>query len=397
MKIPLLISLLLNFALAACAGVLLLRSEAWLRKESEIQDAPGEEPPAYAIPVLQFAVNEQLLPEESDMPTASLPSPPLSSNRPIEDPFSLATDLLTQGWTPADAKAFTLGALYRDFFQRQLTVDSERAFWESPSRDEQRQAANERYRTLFAIEWLHGLHGGGILAADSLPIPLDALAKLAGIEQDYALMRHDFDEGRPMMPEDYDGRATLAEERRRDIAALLTPEQFFEYEMRHSESAEIIRHRTDDIELTEEKFRALVALQMEVDKANPGRSLHPADEELQQARIEAGRKMAEGLRELLAEEELQQYFRNRSWDYQRLIQLTDRLELSREEAGRLHDRYEKAVHDRNLVRWGRLTQEEWQTAGEELGRELRDLLGPEGTELYRRRAGSILVLLGEDS
>lgn len=102
----------------------------------------------------------------------------------------------------------------------------------------------------------------------------DKIRALNRINMDYVVLRQEMLERSP------DGRASqedeqkirlLEQERQADIAALLTPEELFEYELRSSPTARQLRYTLAVFGPTEEEFRRIFPIQKTIDATrNPG-------------------------------------------------------------------------------------------------------------------------------
>lgn len=193
-----------------------------------------------------------------------------------------------------------------------------------------------------------------------------------------------------MLPEDRQAQVLLEEEMRRDLAAILSPEELFEYEVRTSQLAGGLRHRLNALEPTEEEFRTIFRLQREVDELG-GPRLQGADEETQR-HSEAQEKMQETLRETLGEERYRQYQRVQEYGYGQLINVAKRLELPRERVDQVYDLKEVTEHQQQEIRQkAGMSPEERQKALATLVKETREdlteLLGERGLELYQQHGG----------
>lgn len=100
------------------------------------------------------------------------------------------------------------------------------------------------------------------------------VAALEKIQQDYSDMRQELFEhqerggstaGRDLMAQ----QKLLQEEQERDIAALFTPEEKLEFELRNSNAANQVRSQLRGIDVNEQEFRELFAAQKAYETANP--------------------------------------------------------------------------------------------------------------------------------
>jgi hypothetical protein len=98
-------------------------------------------------------------------------------------------------------------------------------------------------------------------------IPQDKIETLRRIDNDYAQMMNEVRTQAQgmMLAEDRTKLALLEREKRTDVAALLSPTELFEMDLRSSPSAVELRGRLAAFDATEQEFRALFKLQKTVD------------------------------------------------------------------------------------------------------------------------------------
>ncbi|HEX2861082.1 MAG TPA: hypothetical protein VHN79_05560 [Lacunisphaera sp.] len=98
-------------------------------------------------------------------------------------------------------------------------------------------------------------------------IPNEKLSQIEAIRKDYdELTARVREQSRGLvLRADREQLRLLERERRADLAAVLTPEELFEYDLRASPTANSVRNRLNFFEPTEAEFRALTRLQLEFD------------------------------------------------------------------------------------------------------------------------------------
>lgn len=379
MSRALLISVTFNAALLGVCGWSIIRSTGLETRGTTVQEVVSETVPA--APAFQAAPSGVANPAEPAL------RPPSTSG--VEGDVGLIAELKALGWPEDEARTFAIGRLFEEALDIRLGAKRERDYWEGIPRAESRQAVQEGWRL---VREMTELIYDSSLAGDPGPLPPEKMAAIRQVAGDYAFMHRQFD---PLgvgisLPEDYEVREKLLAEQRRDIEALLTPDELLEYEMRFSRSANRVRSSFSDIELTEEEFRALVRLQQEHDKAEPIFNPYP-DDETGQRRMEASERLQLELQALLDEERYQQYRRNCRGEYQELLRLGDRLNLPYETVNQVFDRTEDALRARNDLVTSGAPYSEWsdpvQRLGDELRTELIELLGEDGLRLYHRHGG----------
>lgn len=100
-------------------------------------------------------------------------------------------------------------------------------------------------------------------------LPADKAAQVEALNRDYAdLQRQIREESRGLiLKSDREQLRLLEREQRADLAALLTPDQLREYDLRASPSADTVRNKLRYFEATEDEYRTITALQLELDQA----------------------------------------------------------------------------------------------------------------------------------
>lgn len=137
-------------------------------------------------------------------------------------------------------------------------------------------------------------------------LPEAKAAALEKIQQDYNDLRQElYTAQRDRRPEDWMAQEKLLrEEQQRDIDALLTPTEKFEWELRTSNTAGAVRRQVAKVDVTEEEFRALFVAQRDYEQvAAPGGRVQgpPSPEQQDRALAAWDAKQAE-LRRVLGDD-----------------------------------------------------------------------------------------------
>ena len=378
--------------------------------------------------VLFFSTSPLEKPAAPPTPEREAPAISLTADRPAEPPDSAPAPTAH----PADPDDIASAADMRSLYQRLRSVgmDAERArrvvaatfltdfhdemrgvFEERFSNDFWRSQSHWEMQELYATEYIQKRRQmeamleevTGAPAPDLFPyghrrgLPGFTPEQQRGvrlIEEDYSLLQskiHARARGSSMLPEDWEALRMLEEERRRDLAALLSEEELREYDLRNSQTSHQLRHGLRSFEPNEEEFRTIFSLKHEIDLAYGPQHGMP-DEETRQARAEAEKAMNEQLRELLGEERFEEYQLSQDHSFTMLAGLTDRLGVPREKAREIH-RMEQLVREK---------QREFQTDSdlnpddiaeanqllwEETRRTVEEALGEEAMEIYMNQGG----------
>lgn len=332
------------------------------------------------------------------------------------DPAILRDRLRAAGFPEPIVKALVaqrLEAAFARKLEARTTADLQRPFWQTHDpreleerRREERAAFRELrsgYREVLgeaanAFGWTNA-------TARFAFLPPDKAALIASVESDYAEISADsYQDGLawPMLgtDEDRDRRQLIEEEKRADIAAVLTPEELERYDLHLSSTANSVRNRLRSIEPTEEEFRAVYELQKEFDDRF-GAIRRPASREVEQARSAASRELEEQIKTALGEARQAELEQARSQSYRAAVKIAEHFNLPRETAAVVRalevefgQRREAAVRDAATPED---RAEALRTLAAEAGPRLERLLTTEGARVFRDHGGSWLRNLEEQS
>ena len=135
-------------------------------------------------------------------------------------------------------------------------------------------------------------------------------------------------------PADAEKARFIQEEKRRDLAALLTPEELAEYDRRNSRTAQNLRWQMTQMDASEEEYLAIFELRKDFDEryadhdAYGNRVRAKTGDEDWKARREAEKALNDQLRQALGPERYQAYVYSNDNDYQQLRAATKRFGLT---------------------------------------------------------------------
>jgi len=201
-----------------------------------------------------------------------------------------------------------------------------------------------------------------------------------------------------LLEEDERALRKLRHEREGALAALLTPGELEEYQLRGSDTAHNLRTRLSGFEMTEDEFRQLFRLQKLIDDQLP--DAFDIDDGVAtavkaQAALEAQAALAEEMREALGPERYAEFERAQDSDYQTLLQYAGRFDLSKETARRVHGLKREADKQRQAIESNpNLTDEQRVAAFTAIAREAEKetlrFMGEKAFKAYRGTAGEWL-------
>lgn len=225
------------------------------------------------------------------------------------------------------------------------------------------------------------------------PLPPDKLEGVARIAGDYAELTGQIqtDAGGMLLPEDRENLAMLEQEKRKDLAALLTPAELELYDLYSSGTATTLRRNLASFNPTEAEFRAIFALQRDFDEAHGRNSLSTTmlgllDERSMQDRTSSIQKLNEQVRAALGDARYQEYQRAQDPGYRVAARIAERYRLPAENAVAVYALQKEAQQRLVSLRGDREA-----AAGylRETSARLQQLLGPKGVEAYRQSTGSL--------
>lgn len=315
--------------------------------------------PALAPPVVRDFFSGRS-PAPASLPSAAAAAPvPSAEPKPTPkmwdllyspDPKQLVARLRAAGFSAGAIRGVVYAQVGRAFQARMRAFwepDPNTPFWKLPGwgaqqRDTARVAEMlklQRDQTRLLNEVLgEDFFPAEMLEGDSRQrygdLPPATIRALRDIENDYNEMRQlqqrtSFDQ--IVMPEDREAARMLEKEKLADLAAILTPEQFEDYMLRNSRTAQHLRHELTLFAPTEQEYRALYRFnEAVIDTIVPdGLTWSPAD---QPAREAAQKELLEKTRTLLGEPRFAEYMRATDQEYRQLVQLTARDKLPPETA-----------------------------------------------------------------
>lgn len=200
--------------------------------------------------------------------------------------------------------------------------------------------------------------------------------------------------------------ATLRElEKQRDaeLAKLLTPEQLFEFQVRHSATARALQTQLATFKPSEQEFRTVFELQSALTNTLHQR-FDPDEARNEQIRdlvvAEAQRAFHEELQKNLGGERYTNYVRSQDADYRTLAQMADRFDWSPDKASRVYEMKQSVEARRQqLLANPDLPDEKRQAALAEIRAEsqkaVEELLGTNGYFAYRQLAGDWIAEMPE--
>ena len=166
-------------------------------------------------------------------------------------------------------------------------------------------------------------------------LPSEKRQTLQDIQQDYQELMSEIQQETQgfRLPSDAEKLRFLQEEQKRDIAALMTPDELQAYELRNSNTANQLRWKMTQYDATEQEYIAIFPLQKAFDEKYNPQSNDPyaeqpvRDQNFWKERQEAEKQLQEQIRGLIGEERYVDSIRRQDQDWQQLEAATRRLAL----------------------------------------------------------------------
>lgn len=326
-----------------------------------------------------------------------------------EDLPTLIARLRAAGFPPAVVRAIVSARVDRRFNERMKALAStmEVAYWKPPVTnsfnnpkffEERQQIYRDRSRMLRELLGDEALAAAGLDPTTAQRQQFGDLSK-AKIEQvqrindDYAEMISQVRAATQgiMLPEDRAKLALLEREKRADLAAILTPQELEDYEMRSSQITMRLRPALSLIDATEAEFRTIYRAQLPFADL-----LFPTDrgmftQEIRQRREEAQKQVADQLKAALGQSRYAEFARAQHYEFQQLSRLTQRENIPIAAAVRAFDlrtstseESQRIANDRSLSNDQKLAA--MQTLAQNTRTQLLSTLGPSIGPSYAQSA-----------
>jgi hypothetical protein len=348
------------------------------------------------------------------------PAPPLvaSSAKPVIDatvwPNLVAGDLKNvvsrlrdSGFPPAIVRAIVSTQLQEQFAARRKALDpnaDNRPFWKASVMEPAlmtalRQLGREQQKAMREL-----------LGPDAEPddpmsrardarqfghLPPDKANEARRIVREFNDLRADvvMGFGGPVVvtQADRDKMAGLEKQMRAELAKLMTPQEYENYELRGSNTANSVRNQLAAFDATEAEFRTIFQLQRAYDERF-GQMYAQTSPEESRLRGEAQRQMNEQIKAALGPVRAEEYERARNYEYRTTSQLVARLELPAEttdKAWAVRDEIQKRailIHQNSALPPDQRAQQLAALQKEAVDK-VAPLFGARGVEAYKQNGG----------
>jgi hypothetical protein len=201
-----------------------------------------------------------------------------------------------------------------------------------------------------------------------------------------------------LLDEDLEALKQVQRQRRAELAALLTPEEMEEYELRHSDTANNIRTSSAGFQPTEEEFRKIFRLQRTFD-LNFDQTFDARDDSAQSVKARAQQQaqaaLNDEIRKSIGPERFAEYQRGQDSDYRALLLVGERFEMAGDATAKVYNMKQAAEQYKlQLESNPNLTDEQRAQAiaaiARETGRAVATTMGDEAYRAYQKAGGQWL-------
>lgn len=312
------------------------------------------------------------------------------------DPAELVKRLAAAGFPPEIVQAVVRGLVHREFAERRARLWRAVPFWKPADMNALYELDAQEQRRVQAIMGPDASNAPDEIAQRERLYGRIAPAKIAQIEK----LARDYDEMVEKIGREGGGNLTekeiaafrlLREERQRDFAALLTPEELDDLEIRRSQASTAVMGAIGDLDLSEAEFRAMVRVEDkflgQVDPLTGHGAGMP-----QQVFAAENAKLA-ALRTTLGAENFERYIGAIDPRYRVASGFVRDAGLAPQTAVKLWELEREGASRRGAIFWKEhdgsvQTTDTVEALREEMRRRMIELLGKENWEAYRRRGGA---------
>ena len=320
---------------------------------------------------------------------------------PTEDLAALRDRLRAEGFPPAVIRMILSAQLGETFAARRKAIEASRGetpYWKPLTPDPQTQMAlraleREAREALTALVGPDPENGTAATLQRQYPgFAADKIAQLASIRDDYEQRRGDVyaSSGTALSR---DKISALDAAMHAEVAALLTPQELEDYDLRTSNIAGQLRNTLVAFDATEQEFRTLYQLQQSFsERLDPTGAGVPSPDRIK-ARTEAQNELNDQIKAALGDDRYAEYKRATDYGYQQTSKLVARLALPPETSNQMwalqQDIQQRAAAlriDRTLSAADRLQQ--LAALNDEATAKVTATLGEQGFAAYQQYGGT---------
>jgi hypothetical protein len=342
-------------------------------------------------------------------------SPKLWENLSAGDYAALTERLRAQGFPPSIVRAIVGSVVSENFAARRKALTPPKTqvpFWQAEKPADPKTLAAMRELSREQSKLMKELLGPNMPPSDDPyylasqkrqfgDLPTEKVEQLRKVQQDYGELRGEIysaaglGAGGPitLSAEDRSNLALLEKEQRADMQQLLSPQEFEDYELRSSQTANSMRYQLSAFEPSEQEFRTIFPLQRAFDEQYRMAGVDgPMSQDAMRQRSEAQKQLIAQIAAALGPERGAEYERAADSSYQQIHNVVSRLDLPKEAAIEvwsvqkdMEQRMRAIYSDPKLPPAAR--NEQLAGLAQEATTKLASTLGQRGLEVYKQYAG----------
>ncbi len=327
-------------------------------------------------------------PEVAAAARTSTPPPKLWSTLATTDLRTLVQRLLAAGFPPDIIRAIVRAQLaehYTPLIRALAEPDPNTPYWKQPSR--YMMSGDKRIAEINRLQQEQAKITRDLFSEMLAPLgeptpaqrrqfgnlPLMKIEAVQRINDDYTEMDGALKAGfnGVMLKEDLDKQALLDQEKHADLAAVLSPDELAEYEMRTSPITNFLRNQMTAFDASKAEFTAIYQAEKDANDKLPGGVASD-----NQTRAPVQKEMEDALRAALGDARYTDYIRSMNNEYRQLTQIADRADLPAGTASTAFDVRDAAAAESNRIYDDKsMDIEQKRTALQALAQTTRDQLG----------------------
>jgi hypothetical protein len=213
------------------------------------------------------------------------------------------------------------------------------------------------------------------------------------LEQKYgAKLMKNFQGGAPDA-EDMKEMQKVQKEKEAELAAILTPQEKQDYELRMSQTSMMMRMQLSAFDPNEQEFRDIFKVKKQFDDEYSPFTAGSMDKDEQAKRVAAQKEMDQQIKGVLGDSRYTEYQRAQDYTYQGLAKVADRQGLPKDAAVKAYDVQKAANEETQKVQSNTsLSTEQRKAALDQINSAtettLRGVLGDKGWDAYHKQSGS---------
>jgi hypothetical protein len=196
-------------------------------------------------------------------------------------------------------------------------------------------------------------------------------------------------QGGTMDADDMKAMQKVQKEMDAELAAMLSPQEYEDYQLRMSQTAMTMRMQMAGFDASEQEFRDIFKIKKAYDDEYGYGATDKADQEKVNA---AARERDQKLKDILGEKRAAEYERSQDYSYQAVYRVADKYGLSKDVANKVYDMRKEAQQESRKIRADQsLTPEQREEALKGIRTEtenaMKTVMGDKPFQSYQSQAG----------